>query len=140
MNWGTKLALGLATFMTFIVVLGILMIRSNDDALVDKDYYEKGINYNKDYDRKENVKRDHAEPLVILKEDNIVLTFSQQAAGKVKLIRTADKKMDKLMKLQTDTAKQFLIPVAGKAKGLWKLQLEWNSNGKDYLFEKEVML
>lgn len=140
MNWGTKLALGLATFMTFIVVLGILMIRSNDDALVDKDYYEKGINYNMDYDRKENVKRDHAEPLVILTEDNIVLTFSQQAAGKVKLIRTADKKMDKLLKLQTDTAKQFHIPVAGKAKGLWKLQLEWNSNGKDYLFEKEVML
>lgn len=58
MNWGTKLVIGMLTFMSFIVVLGILMFRSTPDPLVDEDYYEKGLNYDLEMKRMEKLKAD----------------------------------------------------------------------------------
>ncbi|WP_316833338.1 FixH family protein [Pedobacter nutrimenti] len=139
-NWGTKLVIGLAVFMTFIIVLGIKMIRSKSDALVDNDYYEKGIHYDQDYLKKENVKKEHAEPVVERTTDTLVISFKQAAAGEVQLIRTADKKLDQKLELKTDSRNQFRIPVGQKASGLWKLKMEWKNDGKSYLYEKEVML
>jgi hypothetical protein len=140
MNWGTKLAIGMAIFIGFIVTLIVLMFRSESDALVDNDYYEKGIHYNKDYDKKENVKRDNAAPVVFIGPDSIKLSFKKQAQGSLTMIRTADKRLDQAQPLQTDVNYEFKIPLQHFAKGLWKLQLEWQSDGKSYLYEKEVML
>lgn len=140
MNWGTKITIGLLTFMTFIVVLGVLMFRSNDDALVDTDYYEKGINYNEVYNKKQNVKNHLATPEISVVNNIIVIKFIHTADGTAKLIRTADKRMDKTLVLATDSLHQFHIPITDVASGLWKLQLDWKNNGKAYLYEKEVML
>lgn len=140
MNWGTKLVIGLGTFMTFIVVLGVLMIRSKDDALVDNDYYEKGIHYNEDYNKKENVKNDHAEPTIEVVNDVLIIIFTEYAKGTVKLIRISDQKMDKTIDFETDQTKQLHIPVGGKARGLWKIKLNWKNNFKFYLYEREVTL
>jgi len=140
MNWGTKLAIGMALFIGFIITLSVLMITSKSDALVDNDYYEKGINYNKDYNKKENLKQDNATPVILVSEDNIKLSFKKSALGSVKMIRTADKRLDHTEPLQTDVNHNFEIPLQHFAKGLWKLHLEWQSDGHAYLYEKEVML
>lgn len=140
MNWGLKIALGLGVFMTFIMVLAYLMMTSKNDDLVDADYYEKGINYNVDYDKKSRVTLDQATPDVVVANQQLTVTFKHNATGTIKLIRTADKDLDKNMTLKTDSLNQFIIPTTGLATGLWKLQINWNSNGISYLYEKEVML
>ena len=140
MNWGIKIVLGLAAFMTFIMVLAYFMMTSKNDDLVDADYYEKGINYNVDYEKKTRVTKNQATPEVLINSQRLTITFKQAATGTVKLIRTADKTMDKNMTLTTDSLNQYNIPVTGLATGLWKLQIDWNSNGLSYLYEKEVML
>ena len=140
MNWGIKIALGLGVFMTFIMVLAYFMMTSKNDDLVDADYYEKGINYNVEYDKKTRVTQDQATPEVVIADQQLTITFKQTATGSVKLIRTADKTMDKNIILKTDSLNQFNIPITGLATGLWKLQIDWNSNGLSYLYEKEVML
>ncbi|WP_432708640.1 FixH family protein [Pedobacter sp.] len=140
MNWGLKIALGLGVFMTFIMVLAYLMMTSKNDDLVDADYYEKGISYNVEYQKKTQVLRDQAAPKVMIHDQQLNLLFNQQATGNVKLIRTADKTMDKSMTLKTDSLNQFNIPISGIATGLWKLRIDWTSEGVDYLYEKEVML
>ncbi|WP_256004617.1 MULTISPECIES: FixH family protein [Pedobacter] len=48
MNWGSKIIIGMALFMSFIILLGIMMVRSTPDPLVDEDYYEKGLNYDQE--------------------------------------------------------------------------------------------
>jgi len=140
MNWGIKIVLGLAAFMTFIMVLAYFMMTSKNDDLVDADYYEKGINYDVDFQKKIHVKRDHATPEVVLSADQLTITFAKGASGSVKLIRTADKDLDRAMVLKTDSLNQFTIPIKGLARGLWKLQIDWDSHGTAYLYEKEVML
>jgi hypothetical protein len=140
MNWGTKLIIGMLCFMGFIISMGVSMFRSETDALVDNDYYEKGIHYNQDYNRKENVKLDHAEPIFLILRDTLRIQFVDSAEGSVNLIRTADKRMDSLGSFQSNEKNQLLFPLKGKASGLWKVQLDWKSKGKSYLYEKEVML
>jgi hypothetical protein len=140
MNWGTKLVIGMACFMTMIIVYAVLMMRSDKDALVDTDYYEKGINYNLEYRKKSHVREDRAEPKLELRNDSLVVTFTRAASGQLRIIRTADKRLDQQYEISTDTSKVFRVPVLKNARGLWKVQLDWTSMGRPYLYEKEVML
>ncbi len=139
-NWGTKLVIGMGCFMAFIIVLAVKMFNSSPDALVDNDYYEKGLNYDKEYTLKEQVKMDHASPEVKVGSEGIILTFKAAAEGKINLVRTADKRMDKVIQIKTDEKNRAAIPLTGIAKGRWKLIINWNSAGKSYLDEQEVMV
>lgn len=140
MNWGTKIVLGLASFMTFIVAMGVIMVSSKKDALVDNDYYEKGINYDKDYNRKEQVSRDHARPVIQVTSDLLVLTFRQNSTGTIRLMRTADKNLDRNIPFHTNPANQAVIPVSVLPRGSWRLIADWNSDQKSYLYESEINL
>jgi hypothetical protein len=140
MNWGTKLLIGMLCFMSFIVVLGILMFNSQTDALVDNDYYEKGLNYDKDYNRKEQVKTDNAAPVIAIVEGNIILTFKHKAEGNIKLVRNSDKRMDKNITMFTDAANVVKISLKGIEKGQWRLIISWTSEGHDYLNEQEILI
>jgi len=140
MDWGKKLTIGMLCFMSMIVAFGVLMIRSKDDALVDTDYYEKGIGYNSTYKKKENVAMDQAAPKIELVGDSLILTFSKQAEGTIKFMRVSNKNLDRSVTLQTDSLYQAKYPITRKSAGLWRLLVEWRSGDKDYLYEQEVML
>ncbi len=140
MNWGTKLMIGMALFMCFIVALGIIMFNSKTDALVDNDYYEKGLNYDQEYNSKEQVKIDRASPKLNLQPGSILLQFKSPASGAVRLMRIADKKMDKNVRFHTSAENEIVISTSSLAKGRWKLIINWVAEGKNYLYEKEINL
>jgi len=140
MNWGTKLIIGMASFMLFIVALVLIMFNSRKDALVDADYYEKGINYNKVYNRREQTKTDHATPEIAVTPDMIIIRFSAHAKGTAALMRTSDKALDKSLPFESNTNHQLIIPAHQLTRGSWRLILEWISQEKSYLYEQEIIL
>lgn len=140
MNWGTKIVLGLGTFMSFIIVLAVIMFNSKTDALVEQDYYEKGIHYDETFNRKEQVIKDHAAPLISIQPELLNITFSKPAKGTIRMVRNSDKKQDRIMPFETDTAMQVNLPLGGLKKGTWKLIAEWDSADKTYLTEQEIKL
>jgi hypothetical protein len=140
MNWGTKIVLGLAVFMIFIVSLGVIMVSGKKDALVDNDYYEKGINYNKVYNRKEQMNRDHAKPVVTVSPERILLTFKHPAKGKAQFMRTADKNLDRSVPFESNAENQVIIPAGLLQKGSWRLIIEWTGSRKSYMYEQEISL
>lgn len=131
---------GMLCFMSFIIVLGVLMFNSKNDALVDKDYYEKGLDYDQDYNRKEQVKTDDAVPDISVSATELVITFKAAAEGEVKLVRNADQRMDQKAALKTDPANQVKFPLGKLAKGQWRIILSWVSGGKAYLYEQEIVI
>lgn len=132
--------IGMLCFMSFIIVLAVLMINSKTDALVDTDYYEKGLDYDKDYSRKEQVKADGAAPGIIIASGSMLLTFKDQAVGELKMIRNSDKRLDKKIAINTDSLNMVVIPLDGIEKGQWRLIISWTTDGKAYLNEQEVMV
>ena len=138
MNWGIKLMIGMLCFMSFIIVLAVLLFNSKTDALVDTDYYEKGLAYDQDYQRKEQVKADNAAPEITITDGFLLLTFKDKAAGKLTLVRSSDKQMDRKTAIQTDTLNRVKVPLEGIANGQWRMIVAWSTNGKAYLNEQEI--
>jgi nitrogen fixation protein FixH len=142
MNWGTKLIAGMVIFMLFIISMVVYMFRVHgNDALVEEDYYEKGINYNQEYNAKRNVLTDNAQPEVVINKHQIIISLKDSASYELKMLRPATKKDDiELNGTTVNNANLILIDREKMPTGLWLLDLKWTSNGKEYQFTKNITL
>lgn len=142
MNWGTKIVLGMIAFMLFITAMVIYMFSVHgNDALVDEDYYEKGINYNQEYNATRNTVKDHAEPKITVNESQLIIQLKDSARYELKLMRPSTVKDDiKDKGLTVSDSNLILINTKNMHSGLWFLELKWNSMGKEYQFKKSITL
>lgn len=142
MNWGTKIVLGMVAFMLFIVAMVVYMFSIHGkDALVDEDYYEKGINYNQEYNARQQMIDDKAEPVITINDSQLIIRLKDSASYELKLMRPALAKDDIKTKGNTiGDANLILLNHKGMYKGLWFLELKWNSKNKAYLFKKNITL
>jgi hypothetical protein len=136
MNWGKGLVIGLAAFMLFITVLVIQMLNAAEDSF-DKDYYEKGINYDKDYLLKQQVITDAANPKIAQQLDTISVNFIAVDSLKVTFKRPSSSQKDIVLYYYSPLVK---IPKANITKGEWKIILHWYANKKEYLFEQNLFI
>jgi hypothetical protein len=139
MNWGTKLVIGMGLFMAFIITLAVLMIRSGSDDLVDQDYYQKGIEYDKDYARKSQMQKDQSEPEIKI-SDSLRIIFKKPATGSIRFLHPSDNKKDRIVSLNSGTKKEIALPLEDITKGHWKLIIEWESEKNEYMFEKNMTI
>ena len=142
MNWGTKLVLGMALFMSFIIGMVVYMFKQHgNDALVEEDYYEKGINYDKEYDAKSNTLNDDATPEIKLSQSQLIIQLKDEADYQLTLMRPSAKEKDVKSNGKTIGDKNLIIIETGSLdKGLWSLKLQWRSNGRDYMFAKDITI
>ncbi|HEY0669145.1 MAG TPA: FixH family protein [Sphingobacteriaceae bacterium] len=141
MNWGKKLILGMASFMIFIVVLGSIMImRSDNDALIENDYYEKGQTYDKVYNAKKDAADDMITPVITTDQYGVTITFPVAVEYKLHCKRSSDYRMDKIIKGNTDNNCTIKLMKGDLAPGPWLLKIEYTPDEKIYLFEGEIMM
>ena len=141
MNWGTKLVIGMVLFMGFIVFLGTRMIISgSDDALVDKNYYEKGLAYSVDYNKKQRALQDSVVPDVYVSPLGLTLSFPVPVQFKLTLKRLDNENMDLVFDGHTDEERCVEVPAEQLAKGTWFLSIEYSKDEEHYLFETEIVM
>ena len=142
MNWGTKIILGMVAFMLFIVGMVVYMFKVHgNDAMVDEDYYEKGINYNQEYDASKNVINDSATPKITINKNQIIIQLKDSASYELKLMRPSTVKDNIIDKGFTKGDANLILVDAGRMhSGLWFLELKWNSNNKAYQYKKSITL
>jgi len=142
MNWGTKIVLGMIAFMMFIVGMVVYMFHVHGrDALIEENYYEKGINYNAEYNAKQNVLNDDTKPKITITKTQIIIQVKDSAKYDLVLMRPANSNDDVKLKGQTTgTANLILVDKTKMPKGMWFLNLQWHASGKDYLFKNNITL
>ncbi|MEJ6981238.1 FixH family protein [Pedobacter sp. P351] len=140
MNWGTKLVIALALFMAFILTLSVKMIFSNDDALIEKDYYEQGLNYNKKYDARQQAVADSVVPSVDVNENGLTIVFRHPAECKLNFKRLSDAKMDTIFERSTDKDFSVRVLKGDLRRGPWLLTLNYTIDEKTYLYESEKIM
>ncbi|WP_158542109.1 FixH family protein [Pedobacter chinensis] len=142
MNWGTKIVLGMATFMLFIIAMASYMFYVHGrDALIEDDYYEQGINYNKEFDATQHTLNADAEPEIKLLPQQIVIKMKDSASYELFLKRASNNVDDKKYTGNTiSNANLILINRTDLPKGLWFLKLQWQVNGKDFMFKRNLTL
>lgn len=148
-NWGTKLAFFAILFMGFVVFM-VIRISQTDVPLVEENYYEKGIGYQQEINRKKDseglinvfvggirmVGFDSSSRFVFLQKYSIGDTLN----GNVFFYRASDAKMDFNKNFVLIDSVPTFIEVTHLQKGKWKLSLNWESNHVKHLFEKEIVL
>lgn len=140
MNWGFKIVIGMALAMTSIVATGIYMVSKDTDTLEEGDYYEKGLSYDDEYAKKENVLVHHSKPAIKLLNDSLIINFRHEKnSGMISFRRPSDRRMDKKAPFTT-TASLYTMPVNSLNKGVWRLRLEWESAGITYLQDEELYI
>ncbi|WP_316801616.1 FixH family protein [Pedobacter frigidisoli] len=137
-----KILLGMASFMLFIIGMVAYMFHVHGrDALIEENYYENGINYDKAYHAQQQVAIEKASPKITVTENQIIIELKKQASYELLLLRPSNQRDD--MKLRGETAEPAHLIVVNKkglARGMWFLQLKWRAGNKEYLFKNNITL
>jgi hypothetical protein len=112
------------------------MFRSAEDSF-DKDYYEKGLAYDVEYQQKQQVITDQAEPTISYNDEVLSITFKAADSGQINFKRPSSKKEDKVINF---TDNELNINRKELLNGEWKIILKWTYNQKNYLYEKNIFL
>lgn len=140
MNWGKWIIVAFVLFAGFIATLVVVCMRQ-DVNLVSKDYYSEELVYQKQIVRINNVNQLDSKP-VIQKTGTFLsidfVQFNEIETGKLKLFSPSDPKKDKVYILRASEETQQLIPVDDIAKGMYRAQMQWVMNGKEYFIEAVV--
>jgi hypothetical protein len=138
MHWGTKIAISLAIFITFIIILGFLMINSNKEG-VETDYYEKDLRYEQEIQALRNAQNLSEKVIFEVSEGKLLIRYPKEIEnyeGKVLLLRPDDSRKDKTEPMRLDSEKKQIIDLSPLQKGLWKVQVSWKMQNKSYQTEK----
>ncbi|MCC8425356.1 FixH family protein [Mucilaginibacter sp. UR6-11] len=139
MNWGKGIIGGMILFMLFIISMCIYMFALPADDY-DHQYYEKGLAFNKDYNKEVQVIKDHAEPKITIRNQVMRLAFARPAVGTITWLRPSNQYQDRIFKIDTLAGPLVYLPLNSIEKGKWQLLIEWESDRKAYLFQKEVFI
>jgi len=142
MNWGTKIVLGMAAFMLFIITMVSYMFYVHGrDTLVDDDYYELGNNYDKEFNAARNTVTDHAKPDIKLTAKMVLIKLKDSCTYRLILKRVSNHNDDKSYKGLTIGKENLIIIKRDELpQGLWFLTLNWTVNNKEFLFKQNISL
>jgi len=138
MHWGAKIAISLAVFITFILVLGFLMINANTEK-AETDYYEKDLRYEQEIQALRNAQNLSEKVIFEVTEGKLLIRYPKEIEnyeGKVLLLRPDDSRKDKTEPMRLDSEKKQIIDLSTLQKGLWKVQVSWKMQNKPYQTEK----
>ena len=122
-------------FMLFIISMAAYMIMQPADNY-DTAYYEKGLNYDDDYQKKQNVLHDNAQPQVTAASGTVDIAFAGRATGTVLFSRPSDKKMDRLYQVKQQQA----VSITNLPRGKWDVTFTWTHNNTAYLYRQDIYI
>ncbi len=144
-NWATGIVLAFIGFISFIMYFIVTMHTDAkyDHDLVTEDYYKQELEFQNDIDKEKNSKDLTSNITWKKTNDGILIVFpealkAEKISGKVFLYRPSNKQFD------FDTAislsnHNLLIPDKRLLDGRWNIKVDWEYNGKSYLFKKEIV-
>ncbi len=143
MNWGTRIIIMYVGFVALIITLVVVSMRQQVD-LVTPDYYAKELKYQSNIDKSNNHNELKSALKCTVQTDNIVIDFpdehkTQNISGEVLVYKPSDAKSDKLISIEATNGK-MLIPISVFTKGMYKVKVDWQVNGKEYFSEQVINL
>lgn len=144
-RWPVGLVLFFIVFTSYIVGFVVFASRQKMD-LVREDYYDQEIRFQQQIDRVQRsaplladaaIDYDRADNLVHV---SLPAVGQNDVAGTVSFYRPSDASLDTNVKLGLDPAGRQSLSVRSLRAGLWKVRVQWKSSGREYYFEKPIVI
>ena len=144
-NWGTGIVIAFVAFISFIMYFIITMMTDStyDHDLVVEDYYKQELQFQNEINKETNAKS-LAENISWKKtEEGLTITFPEDLltnsiSGIVFLYRPSNKQFDFEIPISLSNH-NLLIPDKRLLGGRWNIIVDWQYNGKNYLYKKEII-
>lgn len=144
-NWGTGIVIGMALFIGFIMYMVVTMMTNdeyNHDLVTDA-YYEKDLQYQQEIDAEANT-RTLSESISGKRiAEGYLLSFPkdiqpEKVKGKVFLYRPSNKRLDFDIPIVISNA-QLLIPDERLLDGRWNITVDWEYEGRHYMYKESIV-
>jgi len=142
MNWGKWIAVSFILFAVFIGVLVTVCVRQNIN-LVSTDYYKQELDYQNQIERNSNTQALTLKPQIAIANNAVQVSFkdfNNVKNGELKLFRPSDSAFDVIFKLKATTDTLQIFSLNNMQKGMYKAQLKWAMNDKEYYLEETIFL
>lgn len=143
-HWGWGIVALYAGFVLFIlVIVGYASFQRFD--LVDKDYYAKGIDYERQIERIKRAETLVQKPVIRFDNGEVVIQFPpvgqpSDYSGAVTIFRPSAASLDFFSQLLLESDFTQRVKSERLVAGMWRIKLAWTVGGVEYYQEKEMML
>ena len=143
-NWGTGIVIALLIMISGMLFLVSIALRQ-DFYLVEKDYYQKSVNYQSQIDKINNVSK-LAIPVKLTQSDKAIqirfpeLFKNEQLEGTVHIYSPVSDKNDIKLPIRLNTSLSQSISLKNLPRGRYTVKLDWISNEKPFYQELEIQL
>ncbi|MCE3259129.1 MAG: hypothetical protein K0S12_770 [Bacteroidetes bacterium] len=139
MSWGYRITFLYLGFVGIIITL-VTISSQNKEELVAKDYYAQELLYQNKLNAINNEKQLDKSITHEVTDASIILTSPfEKSKGTIQFFCPSDSKKDKSFPMNFSDGVQS-IPKTNLAKGIYKLQISWEANNKNYFKEEIITL
>lgn len=129
-------------FAGFIASLVVICIRQ-DINLVSVDYYREELAHQHKMELIQNAQALESLPEITMEGTNLTVSFSdfdKIETGELKLLRPSDDRLDKKFQVRPSSEKTHRYPLDVWGKGLYRASMQWKMEGKEFYYEKVIVL
>lgn len=133
------------SFVAFAIFIGTLVFicMKQSVPLVSSNYYEEELVFSKKQKQKQNAQTLAVQPKVSVKGNQLIFWFDQMdevQSGQLKLTRPSDQLLDETFEIKKTPESEQIFTLANPQKGLYRLNVIWRMNDKEYFVEKLIVL
>lgn len=142
MNFGKWIVVSFVLFAVFIGVLVVICMRQ-DVNLVSQNYYQEELIHGEKMQQIGNTNLLEERPDITILENRIELHFSRLQEvehGELTFIRPSDKRLDQQFRIQPSSNEIQSFSLDGFERGQYRARFKWSMEGKEYYFEKIIVI
>jgi len=144
-NWGTGIVIAFIGFIAFIMYFVVSMNINDkyDHDLVTEEYYKEELAYQNEIDKLNNAKTLETDITYNKTNEGLVIQFpnnldAKKITGKMFLYRPSNKQLDFENSISLSNT-HLLIPDKRLVDGRWNIKIDWQYNGKSYLYKASII-
>lgn len=143
-NWGTGIVISLIIMVCGMLALVYIAVRQ-DYFLVETDYYQKGINYQDQINRINNVNSLREKPQLVVTNQMLMIQFpawfrNKTIEGEILIYSPVDEKLDKNSSLKLDETLSQTISLQQTKPGRYIIKLNWKADETPYYWEQQITI
>lgn len=130
-----------------IVLLIVFVIFSSNNSLklVERDYYQKEINYQSQIDKETRANQLSQEVNILNKTKEVILQFptilvAENINGTVTFFRPSDSNLDFSVQINLNNEGIQIIRTTEINKGAWIIKVLWSIEDEEYYSEKRIFI
>ncbi len=141
--WPIGIFIVYTSFALFLVFRAFISVDEGVD-LVAPDYYEKGVAYQEQIDKRKRSQKLNEKIEVLLDSQkrelliHIPRSFNSPFEGKLLFFRPSDSTLDFSLPIQIDRDGNQAIDLSPYKSGFWRVKIDWRMAGLNYYQEEAI--